>query len=210
MKTTRRPLGGDRRQQRRRVEGEVRPSAARRRSGSRRSARPSAYIDEVGQGDSTVAPGRAQAWITRWISSSEPLPSIRPQPSGRPIALRQALLEAARIGHRIAVERDCASRSPSCLRAAPRGNPNGFSIASSLTSPPRSERRHRRSVARTLVAAARARSGPLADAGASPPLRSRSSRTDSALTFACASSCSPRASTAATGPAAARRRPTRR
>ncbi|EWS64871.1 hypothetical protein Y695_01887 [Hydrogenophaga sp. T4] len=42
-----------------------------------------AYMTKPGMGDRTDAPGTSQAMASREISSSEPLPSIRPQPSGK-------------------------------------------------------------------------------------------------------------------------------
>jgi hypothetical protein len=40
-------------------------------------------MTNVGSGASTVAPGRAIAAVTIWISSSEPLPSTIAAPFGR-------------------------------------------------------------------------------------------------------------------------------
>ncbi|CFN70150.1 Uncharacterised protein [Bordetella pertussis] len=52
-----------------------------------RRAAMSKYTKE-GQGDSTVSPGSQQAWMIRWMSSSEPLPNSRPAWAGTSNAWR--------------------------------------------------------------------------------------------------------------------------
>ena len=57
-----------------------------------------AYITNPGSGARMDAPGKSQAMAIREISSSEPLPSMIPNPSGIPIcaasALRKSLIRS--------------------------------------------------------------------------------------------------------------------